>query len=163
MTLDELNQHNILCETNKKLVGPGPWLDEVNRYNWRFAALDCMIIRHPEMLHWCGYVGVSKKHPYFGKHYDVVEVSVHGGLTYSHECQDSICHLDDSGESVWWFGFDCAHSGDLSPKMNMLMEKFSVAEKIPDWMKRETDLYWTQSRVMKETNNLAQQLGKVAA
>lgn len=31
--------------------------------------------------------------------------------------QQSICHLPEPGEpdGVWWFGFDCAHSGDLSP------------------------------------------------
>lgn len=28
-----------------------------------------------------------------------------------------ICHLPEPGEpdNAWWFGFDCAHSGDLSP------------------------------------------------
>ena len=30
-----------------------------------------------------------------------------------------ICHVPLPGESddVWWFGFDCAHSGDLVPSM----------------------------------------------
>ena len=29
----------------------------------------------------------------------------------------AICHLPEPGEPdhVWWFGFDCAHSGDVSP------------------------------------------------
>lgn len=28
-----------------------------------------------------------------------------------------ICHIPDEGESdhVWWFGFDCGHSGDICP------------------------------------------------
>lgn len=32
--------------------------------------------------------------------------------------QRAICHRPEPGEpdGVWWFGFDCAHSGDLSPR-----------------------------------------------
>jgi hypothetical protein len=41
---------------------------------------------------------------------------VHGGLTYADRCQGAICHVPQPGESddVWWLGFDCNHSGDLS-------------------------------------------------
>lgn len=48
--------------------------------------------------------------------------SVHGGLTYSDHCAESdkehgICHITEPGDPdpVWWFGFDCAHSGDFTP------------------------------------------------
>lgn len=42
---------------------------------------------------------------------------VHGGLTYSNKCDGVICHMDDQqGEETWWFGFDCAHCNDLTPK-----------------------------------------------
>lgn len=53
------------------------------------------------------------------------KIDVHGGLTYSGACSPhadnpelGICHLPDAGEpdDVWWFGFDCAHSGDHTPK-----------------------------------------------
>lgn len=42
---------------------------------------------------------------------------LHGGLTYASECRGHICHVPEPGkpEDVWWFGFDCAHSGDLTP------------------------------------------------
>lgn len=46
-------------------------------------------------------------------------VDVHGGLTYSNECQGSICHTPREGEAehLWWFGFDTAHHMDLVPSM----------------------------------------------
>jgi len=42
----------------------------------------CAIIKHDEMGHLCGYIGVQQDHPWFGKHYDDVHAEVHGGLTY---------------------------------------------------------------------------------
>lgn len=61
--------------------------------------------------HRCGYVGVTKESPVFGKTYDDVYADVHGGLTFA------------SGENPYkypveselhWFGFDCAHYGDAT-------------------------------------------------
>jgi hypothetical protein len=51
-------------------------------------------------------------HPDAGQHYDAVDVSVHGGLTWSgpHPQRE---------EEGWWFGFDCAHAWDLVPYMRM--------------------------------------------
>lgn len=48
---------------------------------------------------------------------------VHGGLTFAGLCHEGaeecqgICHKPSPGEPehVWWFGFDCAHSGDEMP------------------------------------------------
>lgn len=37
---------------------------------------------------------------------------------WKEKCQAvGICHLPEAGEPerVWWFGFDCSHSGDVSP------------------------------------------------
>lgn len=46
-------------------------------------------------------------------------LDVHGGLTYSNSCNEAgpICHTPAAGEpaAVWWFGFDCAHLGDVVP------------------------------------------------
>lgn len=55
-------------------------------------------------------------------------VDAHGGLTYADKCNPNaegevhgICHRPEPGEpdNVWWFGFDCAHFGDLSPKYGL--------------------------------------------
>ena len=106
----------------------------------------CIILRHDKMGHLCGYVGISDGHPFFGKNYNQclngcegeenswgfserafksypciwkknhssIEklIDVHGGITYSDSCL-----LNESLDNVWWIGFDCAHLGDLVPKM----------------------------------------------
>ena len=64
------------------------------------AGLKAQVIASP-MGHRCGYVGVPEGHPMYGKHYDDVNVDVHGGLTFSN---------DEDG--LWLFGYDCSHWGD---------------------------------------------------
>ena len=57
--------------------------------------------------HRCGYVGVDKSNPLWGKDYTYLEdIEVYGGLTFSGQ-------LDNLGQGdLWFFGFDCAHIGD---------------------------------------------------
>ena len=108
--------------------GPGPWQDEPDKAQWQDeeTGLPCLIVRNGGGA-LCGYVGVPDTHPWHGKDYDdepVWNADVHGGLTFADACADTddesrhICHLPDPGEpdNVWWFGFDCSHLGDLSPK-----------------------------------------------
>lgn len=102
----------------------GPWDSEPDKVQWRDEAtgLPCLIVRGPHGG-LCGYVGVSRSHPGFGQdssHESVYNVDVHGGLTFADKCSGDhhgICHTVECGEddNVWWFGFDCAHLGDLTP------------------------------------------------
>lgn len=77
-------------------------------------------------------------------------VDVHGGLTYADKCGDRICHEVDPGEddNIWWFGFDCAHGGDLSPGHTM----FGMGGKYRDF-----------DYVSEECRKLAAQLAALAA
>lgn len=96
------------------------------------------IRKHPEMGHLCGYVGVPRDHPWYGFQYnqclqgckgepnsikpdliswlcdhekpETLLVEVHGGLTFSGEGDGEYLP-----KGFWWFGFDCAHLGDLMP------------------------------------------------
>jgi len=93
--------------------------------------------------HRTGYVSVPPTHPFFGKEYnqdsglalppeteigkrgpiDVFVNSfketcdvgflfdVHGGITYSRSGKDY--PVENNPDENWWFGFDCAHLGDL--------------------------------------------------
>jgi len=100
--------------------GPGPWLEEPARIEWRFEGTPCLMFRNPLMGHWCGYVGVAPGHPWHGQSYDELgDVEAHGGITYAQACGGEICHAPEAGEpeDIWWVGFDCAHWGDLSPGM----------------------------------------------
>ena len=104
----------------------GVWQEEPDKRQWMDEAsgLPCLIVRNPSLGHLCGYVGVPPHHPDFCKEYDNVSADVHGGLTFSGFCQkDSeetgICHTVEvfEDDKVYWFGFDCAHWGDMSPNM----------------------------------------------
>jgi len=98
------------------------WLDEPNRDEFEHAGLKCLILRHHELGQLCGYVGVSKGHPCYGKDYelmpydDLFPVKVHGGLTFSR-----VGDGDTWQKEYWWLGFDCAHAWDLVPYMTSLM------------------------------------------
>ena len=104
----------------------GPWDSEPDKVQWSDAAtgLPCLAVRHPRSGHWCGYVGVAEGHPWYGKGYDDVDATAHGGLTFADKLQPShdesrgICHVPAPGEPdhVWWLGFDCHHCGDRSPQ-----------------------------------------------
>ncbi len=86
--------------------------EEGDLYEWTYTAkngleIDCIIKRNTTLA-LCGYVVITSDNKLFGLDYDVIysklDVSVHGGLTYS-----------DEGEGGWIIGFDCAHAGDLCP------------------------------------------------
>lgn len=134
--------------------GRGEWQDEPDKMQWQDEAtgLPCLIVRGPSGA-LCGYVGVAPDHPLHGKDYDHVDVSVHGGLTFSDRCADSadesrgICHVAGEGEPdhVWWFGFDCAHLYDHTPAYER------------HWGSGE-DIYRDLAYVQSEVTSLARQL-----
>lgn len=115
---------------NKRPIwGEGEWNDEPDRVQWvdDFTGYDCLIKRNHSGV-FCGYVAIPISHPMYGKFYDDVEVAVHGGLTYSDECDGypdtGICHVSKDDDKAWWLGFDCAHAGDLMPATIELMKDF---------------------------------------
>jgi hypothetical protein len=86
--------------------------EEGDFFEWTYTAkngleVDCFIRRN-NSLAFCGYVVITSDNKLFGLDYDniysKVNISVHGGLTYS-----------DESNGEWIIGFDCAHSGDFCP------------------------------------------------
>lgn len=74
-----------------------------------------------------GYILIPEYHPFYGKHYDDIDINIHGGLTYSNKFESDnffnwIKNLEIDGDitlnnykefdGYWMFGFDTAHSGD---------------------------------------------------
>lgn len=104
----------------KLLVEDRPWEKEPNEEQWvdKGTGLLCRIRRHPEHLHLCGYVGVGKDHHLFQATEDTLDFHVHGGLTYA--------NTEDDG--IHWFGFDCAHAGDLCPGILIHLLQIRIAE-----------------------------------
>lgn len=142
----------------------GPWDAEPDRIQWTTqAGYVGLAVRNSHFGNWCGYVGVPQTHPYHGKHYDQVNVSAHGGLTYSDYCREDtpICHVPAPGEpeELYWFGFDCAHFRDYAPGLDRILAATlnrPVREPNPDETYR--DLAYVQG----EVEDLARQLKEVA-
>jgi len=111
--------------------------EQVDKLEFVYAGLKCMVVKHPQLGHWCGYVALPEGHPDWGKDYDSVNVRVHGSLTFSSRGGQRYW----KGKNLWWFGFDCAHAGDLVPAYPHVGEH-----------------YWTLEEVIKETKRLAKQL-----
>lgn len=93
------------------------WLAEPKRHEFEYKGFPVKMLRHDELMTWCGYAGIKKDHELYGVHYDSVDLEVHGGLTFSGEHNDS---------NLWWLGFDCAHGGDLTPGTYYLMLKIHM-------------------------------------
>ena len=165
-------------DIDKSGWGEGPWMTEPDKVQWvdEATGLDCLIVRnHGGAL--CGYVGVGPDHPWHGRSYSDAEeasykaapddpIHVHGGLTFAGACAESedpargICHVAEPGrpEHVWWFGFDCAHSGDLSPATEAYFR-----DEDPSLMRGRWDASYKSRRYVEgQIRNLARQLSEVA-
>lgn len=143
--------------------GDGPWKAEPDRVEWRKpgSPLPRLVLRN-RLGAWCGYVGLPPGHPLHGrkawgtggeeeqKDDRLDRLEVHCGVTYANECAGHICHVPAEGEPdhVWWIGFDCGHSGDLTPGL-------------PFRMGDRGDSYRDLEFVVTETEGLAAQLEEV--
>ncbi len=113
---------NMYCTLHAGVLNtPGHQGREPDREEFEHAGYKCIILRHYELGMLCGYVGVKKGHPCYGKHYDhmpyddLFSIEVHGGLTFSDE--------DDGSwrpAGYWWLGFDCAHAWDKVPYVDII-------------------------------------------
>jgi len=158
----------------------GAWDREPDKRQWadEETGLPCLIVRGPSGA-LCGYVGVAPDHPAHGLNYDnyrtdddgeripptgaesaIEGIRVHGGLTFASGCRHGddpskgICHIPGEGEpdTVWWFGFDCAHSGDYVPAYD---RRYSFG--------CDDEVYRTQQYVESEVRGLARQLAAAAS
>lgn len=164
---------------DKSEWGDGPWQSEPDKVQWTDEAtgFPCLANRTASGGHWCGYVAVSEGHPAFGVGYDDVRVldedgdatwpEVHCGLTYANHCQEgdesvAICHVPEPGQPdhVWWLGFDCAHSGDISPAYRARERKRYEETGDPIWsgLGFGYERYATLAYVQRQCASLAKQL-----
>lgn len=111
------NKHHFTSEEKLKWIGYGEWVEEPDEINFIYAGYKCTVMRtiyrvSYESLcggHLCGYVCIPKNHPWHGKRYEDIICDCHGGLSYAEQ--------KESGE--FWIGFDCAHSGDAIPSVEL--------------------------------------------
>lgn len=146
------------CETKKKDFPDGPWNKEPNKIYFKASGFDCMVKRVGEFGTLCGYVGVTKDHPLFDVPYTnekFLDLSVHGGITFSERCVDDICHPGKN--KVFWLGFDCGHAFDYIPKLTPMV-KGNMPYK--DFLKKDSfpEIYRNIDYVKQECRDLAKQL-----
>lgn len=112
---------------------------EPDREEFEHAGFKCLILRHPQLRHLCGYVGIPKTHPYYGKANDEIPyLQVHGGITWSQKGNGK-----QWNKKFLWIGFDCAHAEDLSPRSGL---------------NRPFEIYRDIRYVRREVKSLAEQL-----
>lgn len=148
---DNLKEIQARLEDTQKNLVDGPWMNEPNRIEFVHEGFHCLIQRAPMTYAWCGYVGLPKTHPFYGKPYEEIEVDVHGGLTYAAYCSHYICHKTEEEDDLFWLGFDCAHCNDLTPGMH----RKDLDNQYP-FMRG--NVYRDVDYVVTETKRLAEQL-----
>lgn len=93
------------------------WLNEPNEMDWDdpLTGYPCMLRRN-NVGAWCGYVGLSKGHPWFGVGYGDLDPypTVHGGVTFADHWS--------TDDPRWWIGFDCCHYTDIAPAVRTFRE-----------------------------------------
>ena len=110
------------------------WETEPYSHLFKHAGLLCFMKRHPELGHWCGYVATPTELDNPESNMDV-----HGGATF---------YEFDKDLEEWVVGFDCAHLGDLIPK---IQDTFSRRE-------GNGDVYRDKEYVIEQTKKLAEQV-----
>lgn len=103
-----------LDATTKKIIR-----NENDFYYWidAHSGYSCFIKRIFRSGHLCGYVEIPKNNIFFGKSYNEIHeidknITVHGGLTFS----------EPLFSDAWCLGFDCHHSNDLAPFLDIYQE-----------------------------------------
>jgi hypothetical protein len=93
---------------------------EGNLKKFEYKNYKCVVVRHPHMLHLCGYVGLTENDPDYMNEYDrIADIDCHGGLTFG---QIGINKSDSNlSEDRYWIGFERGHYNDLIPMMDYMM------------------------------------------
>lgn len=141
----------------------------------------CVVV-FQKMGHRCGYVGIPKEHPLYGKtsterlpfklsdYPDAPVINYVAMFSMMNEdnfdiqnwfkVHGGITYSKGSenypitSDDLWWFGFDCAHAGD-APDYALAQEYFGET---PFRFELEGDVVRDLDYVVKETKSLAKQL-----
>lgn len=94
------------------------------------------------------YIEIPTTHKLYLKHYDNINIDVHGGLTYSENYLwiDNETKLEDG----WFIGWDYAHYGDYIGYEKMYPIEMQTEEK-----------KWTTEEIQQEVLNVCEQLERL--
>lgn len=115
--------------------------------DWKYKGLRCRIHLNDYLGTFCGYVGLPRGHPGWGKCEDL-EVEVHGSLTFAQRGGGK-SEEEWPDKTLWWVGFDYAHVGDYFPNTPLHGKHWTVGT---------YGKHWSVIDVQKEVERLAEQL-----
>lgn len=120
-------------KVDKSTWGAGAWQSEPDRLDFIAHGFACIALRHERYGNFCGYVGVPREHPLYGKpHAELGALEMHGyEVNYAAPCGGHVCHTPAPGmpADVWWIGGDFGHVWDKCPARDALLrEAFEGAE-----------------------------------
>ena len=106
-----------------------PWLDEPDLDSFYVAEYLCVALREPMSGHWCGYVGVGAKSPFYELPVEALEGKIvcHGELNYAARL------VQFTG---WFFGFHCGHGLDYSPRYADSLERAGAPPGLVDAVRK---------------------------
>lgn len=90
--------------------------------------------------HPTAYIEIPKDNKLFKKHYDNIDLDVHGGLTYS----DSVLFISENekAEGEWFIGWDYAHWNDYAgfyDEMNFISQYYKLKKWTTEEIKQECE------------------------
>ena len=130
--MSEEYQEKHLYTTQEKLeeLGYGEWVEEADEVDFKYRDYHCKIGRSGLSGALCGYIQIPNGHPWYEKHYDNIDITVHGGLTFG-----GFSALIQGNKIGYLIGFDCAHSGDIAPGWVKATRILIQAD--PEWAENE--------------------------
>lgn len=148
-----LQTYLIYDERVKEAWGKGAWEKEHDCVTWTdpTTQLPCIVFR-TEVGALNGYVGIALGSVLHGVAYDSAvfeEVKVHGGLTFGEQFTKALVPIED--ESIWWFGFDCAHAYDVVPALYTMHPSLYT----------HSSVYRDADYVSEQVRSLASQIAKI--
>jgi len=146
---------------SKKNFPPGEWLREPDLSHWRQYDMACLALRDMSLGVWKGFVGVDRKHPFYGKSIEdilkteyAMEVffEVYGGLCSAGRLPT---RYRDYSSNLWWIGIETSHGADLMPLLKLNTDDPDMAKMVSH------QTYKNFMFIRKETNKLAKFLSRM--
>jgi hypothetical protein len=135
------------------LYDEGEWIDEPDYMEWEYGdgEIKCIAKRN-DFGAWCGYIEISKDHPWANLEGTDFPCEVHGGITFH----------SNTGINTVRIGFDCSHSTDISPTCEITLRQVRESLKvkhpwIPDTCTVFPVSYKNVGFIIHECNSLAKQ------